>query len=111
MGWEAATSGNAIPAPIPARIRCTISRRVSARPTACPSPIRCNLSSFVTIMASQSLYGWRLSYAANSRGNGNIRPLHGHKCHANERQFLACQLQSKWIRLPHRCGVRSILFD
>ena len=55
MGWEATTSGNAIPAPIPERIRCTISRRVSARPLPV-HPLRCNLSSFVTIMASQSLY-------------------------------------------------------
>ena len=59
MGWEAATSGNAIPAPIPASIRCTISRRVSVRPTDCPCPIRCNRSSFVTRVASQSLYGWQ----------------------------------------------------
>jgi hypothetical protein len=111
MGWEAATRGNAIPAPIPARIRCTIWRRVSARSTACPSPSRCNLSLFVTVIASQSLVWLGVSgNTANSRNNGNIRPLHGHKCHA-KRQFLhaSCKVVDlDWSPLPRVLRRHSI---
>ena len=55
MGWEAATIGHAIPAPIPASIRCTIWRRVSARFIACPSSMTRSLLSFVTTISSQNL--------------------------------------------------------